>query len=236
MRYSSLRTHQRNFLRLFFDQTLLAVSSCSESVWGSWCAAGSWRSTYRNNSNSMRILIIRGSFSFSYAHGDITLITSQLQRAWDSLKWGEKINLVMGVTRAITSSSSISAAEIKVPFSFLDLAFLKMSTRLSCNKRLYMHCIATGTRDRWKQRKFAALWTAKFLIPISPTATNTRKRHCKFKHQKKQKGLNTKTEGTKFPSRTKLRNGMLMLSKYWDCLNVLHFLSVAVSCLVVEEE
>ncbi|XP_024011462.1 traB domain-containing protein isoform X1 [Eutrema salsugineum] len=36
-----------------------------------------------------------------------------LQRAWNSLKWGEKLNLVMAVTRAITSSSGISAAELK---------------------------------------------------------------------------------------------------------------------------
>ncbi|WZZ32270.1 hypothetical protein YC2023_015671 [Brassica napus] len=54
-----------------------------------------------------------------------------LQRAWDSLKWGEKINLVMGVTRAITSSSSISAAEIKEQETDESNGSLQLYERLS---------------------------------------------------------------------------------------------------------
>ncbi|KAG5409438.1 hypothetical protein IGI04_005757 [Brassica rapa subsp. trilocularis] len=54
-----------------------------------------------------------------------------LQRAWDSLKWGEKINLVMGVTRAITSSSSVSAAEIKEQETDESNGSLQLYERLS---------------------------------------------------------------------------------------------------------
>ncbi|KAG2312393.1 hypothetical protein Bca52824_023950 [Brassica carinata] len=54
-----------------------------------------------------------------------------LQRAWDSLKWGDKVNLVMGVTRAITSSSSISAAELKEQETDVSNGSLQLYERLS---------------------------------------------------------------------------------------------------------
>ncbi|XP_056853685.1 uncharacterized protein LOC108818987 [Raphanus sativus] len=54
-----------------------------------------------------------------------------LQRAWDSLNGGEKINLVMGVTRAITSSSGISAAELKEQETDESNGSLQLYERLS---------------------------------------------------------------------------------------------------------
>ncbi|KAJ0243100.1 TraB family protein [Hirschfeldia incana] len=54
-----------------------------------------------------------------------------LQRAWNSLNRGEKINLVMGVARAITSSSSISAAELKEQETDESNGSLQLYERLS---------------------------------------------------------------------------------------------------------
>ncbi|XP_020867383.1 traB domain-containing protein isoform X2 [Arabidopsis lyrata subsp. lyrata] len=54
-----------------------------------------------------------------------------LQRAWNSLKWGEKFNLVMAVTRAITSSSGISAAELKEQETDESNGSLQLYERLS---------------------------------------------------------------------------------------------------------
>ncbi|CAL9243189.1 unnamed protein product [Arabidopsis halleri] len=54
-----------------------------------------------------------------------------LQRAWNSLKWGEKLNLVMAVTRAITSSSGISAAELKEQETDESNGSLQLYERLS---------------------------------------------------------------------------------------------------------
>ncbi|XP_010482551.1 PREDICTED: traB domain-containing protein isoform X1 [Camelina sativa] len=54
-----------------------------------------------------------------------------LERAWNSLKWGEKYNLVMAVTRAITSSSSISAAELKEQETDESNGSLQLYERLS---------------------------------------------------------------------------------------------------------
>ncbi|XP_023637282.1 traB domain-containing protein isoform X1 [Capsella rubella] len=54
-----------------------------------------------------------------------------LERAWNSLKWAEKLNLVMAVTRAITSSSSISAAELKEQETEESNGSLQLYERLS---------------------------------------------------------------------------------------------------------
>nr|AAL91254.1 AT5g52030/MSG15_11 [Arabidopsis thaliana]AAN18143.1 At5g52030/MSG15_11 [Arabidopsis thaliana] len=54
-----------------------------------------------------------------------------LQRAWNSLKWGEKFNLVMAVTRVITSSSGISAAELKEQETDENSGSLQLYERLS---------------------------------------------------------------------------------------------------------
>ncbi|KFK26809.1 hypothetical protein AALP_AA8G296400 [Arabis alpina] len=54
-----------------------------------------------------------------------------LQRAWNSLKWAEKLNLVMAVTRAIASSSSMSAAELKEQETDESNGSLQLYERLS---------------------------------------------------------------------------------------------------------
>ncbi|CAN8253353.1 unnamed protein product [Cochlearia groenlandica] len=54
-----------------------------------------------------------------------------LQRAWSSLKWREKLNLVTAVTRAITSSSAISASELKEQETDKNNGSLQLYERLS---------------------------------------------------------------------------------------------------------
>lgn len=50
---------------------------------------------------------------------------SQLERAWNSLKWREKLSLGIAVVRGITSSSDISKNNFKV-FLLLLISFVIM--------------------------------------------------------------------------------------------------------------
>ncbi|KVI04757.1 Pheromone shutdown, TraB [Cynara cardunculus var. scolymus] len=84
------------------------VSCCKKSFGGNKCSGGTRRSAYRNNG-----LQLDPFFSYYLLIVQFSLDLRYLQRAWSSLKWSEKLSLVVAILRGITSSSDQSKINFK---------------------------------------------------------------------------------------------------------------------------
>uniref|UniRef100_A0A1J3CV20 TraB domain-containing protein n=1 Tax=Noccaea caerulescens TaxID=107243 RepID=A0A1J3CV20_NOCCA len=91
-----------------------------------------------------------------------------LQRAWNSLKWGEKVNLVMAVTRAIASSSSISAAELKEQETDESNGSLQLYERLSFSYPSLLHPLIheRDTYLAWSLKRSKAVNGCKTVVGV----------------------------------------------------------------------